>query len=162
MAEADASLPRHMTPARTSSRWRRAWLWVVVTRARRSALTLAVLAAMAAAFATGSYDPDEADLYSSRYVPLTAEDRAKIIARWGEDTDTAGCETIRPGLPNLYCVWDRRALAGGARMETYFSYLSLSQYVAYNGAVMLATLMMTFVVLTAGMAAVRKWWRWLW
>jgi hypothetical protein len=40
--------------------------------------------------------------------------------------------------------------------------LSLSHYVALNGAVMLATLMVTFFALTAAMAAVRKWWRWLW
>jgi len=37
-----------MTPAR-------AWQWTVATRARRSAFTLAVLAAIASPFATGSY-----------------------------------------------------------------------------------------------------------
>jgi hypothetical protein len=82
--EADASLPRHMTPARTSSRWRRAWQWIVATRARRSALTLAVLAAMATPFATKSY---KAQFNSLRYVPLTEEDRTRIINRWGDDKD---------------------------------------------------------------------------
>jgi len=62
-------------------RW---WRWVMATRARRSALTLAVLAAMAAPFATKSY---KAQFNSLRYVPLTEEDRTQIIARWGDDKD---------------------------------------------------------------------------
>jgi len=40
--------------------------------------------------------------------------------------------------------------------------VSLLQYVTINGAVMLATLVVTFFALTAAMAAVRKWWRWWW
>ena len=151
-------------------RWRR---WVMATRARRSALTLAVLAAMAAPFATGSY---RAKPYSFRDVPLTAEDRRAIIARWGEDSDPVGCkqaakppsesQTAKPSLESLLyqsrwdtCIGDRWALKLGHRREDY---LSLSQYVALNGAVMLAVLTVTFFVLTAAMAAVSKWWRWWW
>jgi len=59
-------------------RW---WRWVTATRARRSALTLAVLAAMAAPFVTGSYE----ETSYIRTVYLTAEDRTEIIALWGED-----------------------------------------------------------------------------
>src|SRR5262249_48831860 len=124
-------------------RW---WRWVIATRARRSALTLAVLAALAAPFATRSYT---AQPHSFRAVPLTAEDRAQIIAQWGEDTDVQGCEqaakqrhpqSTRPIIiiiAQVDCEHDRKALKQGSRHEQY---LSLSNYVALNGAVMLATL----------------------
>jgi hypothetical protein len=148
-----------MTPAR-------AWQWLAATRARRSALTLAVLAAMASPFVAGSY---KAPPYSWHDVPLTATDRAEIIARWGEDTDVEGCEQAakQEQLHSIYsvralefnCARDRNALKYGFRPEQY---QSLSRYVALNGAVMLAALMVTFFALTAAMAAVRKWWRWWW
>ena len=141
-------------------RW---WRWVVATRARRSALTLAVLAAMAAPFATGSY---KAELYSVRHIQLTAKERAEIIARRDENPD---CKSLtqedyaRRSRLEQYILSDCWAgfeyLRDGYRAERY---LSLSKYVALNGAVMLATLVVTFFALTAAMAAVRKWWRWWW
>ena len=150
-------------------RW---WRWVTAARARRGALTLAVLAAMAAPFATGSY---RAKPYSFRDVPLTAEDRAAIIARWGEDTDIAGCEEVaKQKLPRVdsrsyigesymyrweTCMDDLSLLKRGSDWKRY---PSLSKYIALNGAVMLAALTVTFFALTAAMAAVRKWWRWWW
>src|SRR5262249_45188965 len=117
----------------------------------------------AAPFATGSY---EAEPYSSREVPLTAEDRAVIIARWSEDFETMDCgQAVRAkvGFNSLArldtCIKDRLALMNGSRQEDYFS---LWKYVVINGVVMLAALMVTFFALTAAMAAVRKWWRWWW
>jgi hypothetical protein len=163
MAEADASLPRHMTPARTSSRWRRTWQWIVATRARRSALTLAVLAAVAAPFITGSY---EQDFRSDYPIALTPEYRAVFMKMWGNDPRS--CEQIADEKKDVLmtsagvyasCMVDRRALERGYRLESGFS---LPKYLAANGAVMLAAFTLTFFALTAGMAAVRKWWRWLW
>jgi hypothetical protein len=57
------------------------------------------------------------------------------------------------------CIAERGALERGSYQEVYSS---LSKYLALNGAVMLATLVVTFFALTAAMAAVRKWLRWLW
>jgi hypothetical protein len=120
---------------------------------------------MAAPFVTGSY---RAKPYSFRDVPLTAEDRRAIIARWGEDTDVEGCEQAAkqkyPEDPysrgaRVSCKIDVERLKQGSRQEQY---LSLSRYVALNGAVMLATLTVTFFAFTAAMAAVRRWWRWWW
>jgi hypothetical protein len=90
--EADASLPRHMTPAHTSSRWRRAWRWIGATRARRIALTLATLVAMASPYATEWYDPIEAESNHYRWVPVSAKKRAEIIELWG--TPPADCEQL--------------------------------------------------------------------
>jgi hypothetical protein len=103
-------------------RWRR---WVTATRARRIAFTLAVLAAMAAPFVTGSYDPDEATI--CRSVPPTVSERAKIIEVWSKDIETTiGCDQLAELLPPwlwdqyghkkdqriLNCGMDRRALVG--------------------------------------------------
>jgi len=145
-------------------RWRR---WVTATRARRSALSLAVLVAMAAPFATGSYKYRRP--YSTHQIPLTAEQREQIIARWGENTDNivARCdEQAGPGR-RLYCIDDLMELRSGMHWDLTNrspqplpSYLA--SYLALNGAVMLAVLTVTFFALTAAMAAVRKWWRWWW
>ena len=78
-----------MTPAR-------AWQWIIATRARRSALTLAVLAAIASPFATGWYDPNETDY--QRHVDASEEERARIIELWGEDLPTADCEQLTEQL----------------------------------------------------------------
>jgi len=148
---------------------------VTATRARRSAFTLGVLAAMAAPLVTGGYDPEEFDpVY--RYVPLTAGERAPIIALWGENTDITDCKQLAkremPGLTDLQRRWigenekDREMACFGDlwRLKTGHRepalYLSLSKYIAINGAVMLAVLTVTLFALTAAMAAVRKWWRW--
>jgi len=40
--------------------------------------------------------------------------------------------------------------------------LADQEYAAFNGAIIVATLVVTFLALTVAMAAVRKWWRWLW
>jgi len=156
-------------------RW---WRWVTATRARRSALTLAVLAAMAAPFVTGSYE----ETSYIRTVYLTAEDRTEIIALWGEDPNCEEAAKSEPpdwveakmNLKGKYVYWirfhdydsrlygcfrDHAAFKNGYRIE---GYLSRPRYIATNGAVMLATLVVTFFALTEAMAAVRKWWRWLW
>jgi hypothetical protein len=78
-----------MTPAR-------AWQWIIATRARRSALTLAMLAAIASPFATGWYDPNKTDY--QRHVDASEEERARIIELWGEDLPTADCEQLTEQL----------------------------------------------------------------
>jgi len=147
-------------------RWR---CWVTATRARRSALTLAVLAAIAAPFAMDTYDIEGFDTIGD--VPLTAKTRAEIIAHWGEDTDIDSCEEAvkrvqSQELEGIYdwrnlhdCMFDRRALAQGYWPQRYSQ---PSLYIAVNAALMLATLMVTFFALTAAMAIVRRWWRWWW
>jgi hypothetical protein len=67
------------------------WRWVTATRARRSAFTLAVLAAMAAPFVADSYYDEYVSFYASRFIPLTAKDRAEIFAELGEDTNINNC-----------------------------------------------------------------------
>jgi hypothetical protein len=155
--------------ARAPSRWRRAWQWIVATRARRVALTLAVLAAMAAPFIIGTYDKYE--FYSYREVPLTSQTRAIIIAKFEDCVHGAEVPPLAPlpGWSNYSTYWDPPNAVGGCpHARTMLQeggyreeYLSL-WYFAFNGAVMLATLTVTFFALTAAMAAVRKWWRWLW
>ena len=149
--------------------WRRVWRWVVGTRARRSALTLAVLAAMASPFVIDTYDIEGFDTIGD--VPLTAKMRARVIAHWGEDTDIDNCEEAvkraqSQELESLYdwrnlhdCIVERRALAQGYWPQRYSQ---PSLYIAVNAALMLATLMVTFFALTAAMAIVRRWWRWWW
>jgi len=119
---------------------------------------------MAAPFVTGSY---KVKFYSTRHIQLTAEDRAQIIATWGEDTDPdidKACDdkvkvTDRSSLRvSVQCTRERWALRNSYRIEEY---RSLSKY-AFNGAIMLATLTIMFFALTAAMAAARKWWRWWW
>jgi len=59
-----------------------------------------------------------------------------------------------------WCLADQTFLNYGRwKIDPFVSRL---QYVTVNGAVMLATLVVTFLALTAAMAAVRKWWRWWW
>jgi hypothetical protein len=115
---------------------------------------------MAAPFVTGSY---KVKFYSTRHIQLTAEDRAQIIATWGEDTDPdidKACDdkvkvTDRSSLRvSVQCTRERWALRNSYRIEEY---RSLSKYVAFNGAIMLATLTIMFFALTAAMAAARKW-----
>lgn len=117
--------------------WRRVWRWVVGTRARRSAFTLAVLVAMASTYVTGSYDPDQSTVY--RFVPLTAKERAKIIENWGEIILTKNCYFRNDQEPNLLCIIDQGKLKndGGEESDPY---LSLLAYIALNGAIILATL----------------------
>ena len=150
--------------------WRRVWRWVVGTRARRSALTLAVLAAIAAPFIIGSYDKYE--FYFYRDVPLTPQTRAIVIAKV-EDCDRAEVPPLAlpPEESSKYstywnppdalggCPHARTVLQEGGYQE---GYVSLWRYAASNGALMLATLMVTFFALTAAMAIVRRWWRWWW
>jgi len=166
-------------------RW---WRWVTATRARRIALTLAVLAAIAAPFATGSYEANEVVL--SHEVLLTPQDRAEIKELWGkgedEDCEQAAkrlrqrvdsCDDIPrlreridscDGVVRYYvpdwrvCLRDRRALETGSREEGYWPYGSPLNYLTLNGAIMLTVLTVTFFALTAAMAVVHKWWRWLW
>ena len=166
-----------MTPAR-------AWQWIIATRARRSALTLAVLAAIASPFATGWYDPNETDY--QRHVDASEEERARIIELWGKDLPTADCEQLTEQLAqrelparfkdknqSLYEYWwkdERERKNWCLGNQTFLKYgrwetdqfISLLLYVTINGAVMLATLVATFFALTAAMAAARKWWRWWW
>ena len=117
-------------------RWR---CWVTATRARRSALTLAVLAAIAAPFAMDTYDIEGFDTIGD--VPLTAKTRAEIIAHWGEDTDIDSCEEAvkrvqSQELEGIYdwrnlhdCMFDRRALAQGYWPQRYSQ---PSLYIAVN------------------------------
>ena len=69
--------------------------WIIATRARRSALTLAVLTAMAAPFVPID-EIDGTPVYEQtfqlpRYTELTSMERAQIKAQWGEDEDISGC-----------------------------------------------------------------------
>jgi hypothetical protein len=134
--------------------------WVVATRARRSALTLATLAALAAPFAIDQDDLEKSTTVD-RFVPLTAKERAKIIEQWDEIILTKDCYFPNDRRQNFLCVMDQRKLKndGGEESDPY---LSLLAYIAVNGAIMLAALMVTFFALTATMAAMRKWWRWWW
>jgi hypothetical protein len=53
---------------------------------------ITILAAIAAPFVTGSY---KVKLHSFREVPMTAEERAGLIAAWGENIED--CNKIREG-----------------------------------------------------------------
>jgi hypothetical protein len=134
-------------------RW---WRWVMATRARRSALTLAVLAAIAAPFATGSY---KVKLYSSRFVPMTAEERANSFAAWGAHIEDYTEDCNKYDLTTQVICEEVQALKRGTLRV---SYPSLWKYVAFNAVVMLTVLTITFFALTATMAAARKWWQWWW
>ena len=114
------------------------------------------LAAMAAPFATGSY---KVKLYSFREVPMTTEERAGLIAAWGENIED--CKKYELIATQVGCEIEVQALKRGT-FRVREPYPSLSKYVAFNGAVMLATLIVTFFALTGAMAVVRKWWRWWW
>jgi hypothetical protein len=149
-------------------RWRH---WVTATRARRSALTLAALVGIAAPFVPVPDDFDDfygtgTALYENKYVSprhteLTSMERAQIRAQRGEDEDISGCWLPAEG-PFRWrrCTDVRKDLKFGYR-EDYVPW-SWWQYVTLYGAVMLATLTVTFFALTAVMAVVRSWWRWWW
>jgi hypothetical protein len=159
-------------------RW---WRWVTATRARRSALTLAVLAAIASPFATDSYDAEQS--YLPYDEPPTIEQRALY---WGGDIrycKTPDCgwslEIKRrsrsyyywltpPEMAEASAFWNwgediryEKAIDSEAEARPEYRF-SLSRYVAANSAVMLVTLVVTFFALTAAMAVVRSWWRWWW
>jgi hypothetical protein len=148
------------------------WLrWVTATRARRSAVTLAVPITIASLFIIGTYDPDNWDFYTYRKVSLTPQTRAIVIAKF-EDCYPAEVPPLAPmpGWQNYSTYWDppdalggcphaRTVLQDGGYQESHVSRLG---YFVFNGALMLATLVVTFFALTAAMAAMRKWWRWWW
>jgi len=95
-------------------------------------------------------------------VQLAKATSQRVLPAWFKDEKQWWWEAWWKGEDERksWCLADQTFLNYGRwKIDPFVSRL---QYVTVNGAVMLATLVVTFLALTAAMAAVRKWWRWLW
>jgi hypothetical protein len=115
------------------------------------AISLAVIGAVAAPFAFGTY---EAEPTSQTWIPITEEIREKVVANLKSNNDCQGL--VNPALGS--CRFEQKAVKEGG---VYGEEPSTPLYLVLNAAAAIAGFVLTFGLTFLLPALVRRYWRWL-